>query len=194
MNNELYHHGIKGQKWGVRRYQNKDGSLTAAGKKRSSNYDGKLITVGQAKGRAFKADTAARRQAYRDLNDSPKRHSKLQYDVSAIKAGVKARKESIAADKAHNKEVRKQRADEIKKFTEKRDALMTSRPVGSRVATVIMGGPFANRTYNSVRTAGGSKTRAVAETAVTAALGGPVGHVAISAVIAADAADRALRS
>lgn len=32
--NELYHHGIKGQKWGVRRYQNPDGSLTAAGKKR----------------------------------------------------------------------------------------------------------------------------------------------------------------
>ena len=32
--NELYHHGIKGQKWGVRRFQNKDGSLTAAGRKR----------------------------------------------------------------------------------------------------------------------------------------------------------------
>lgn len=32
----LYHHGIKGQKWGVRRYQNKDGSLTSAGKKRYS--------------------------------------------------------------------------------------------------------------------------------------------------------------
>lgn len=31
---ELYHHGIKGQKLGVRRYQNSDGSLTAAGKKR----------------------------------------------------------------------------------------------------------------------------------------------------------------
>ena len=31
---ELYHHGIKGQKWGVRRYQNSDGSLTNAGKKR----------------------------------------------------------------------------------------------------------------------------------------------------------------
>lgn len=31
---ELYHHGIKGMKWGVRRYQNKDGSLTPAGKKR----------------------------------------------------------------------------------------------------------------------------------------------------------------
>lgn len=32
--NELIHWGVKGQKWGVRRYQNKDGSLTAAGKKR----------------------------------------------------------------------------------------------------------------------------------------------------------------
>ena len=33
-NNELYHHGVKGMKWGVRRYQNADGSLTSAGKKR----------------------------------------------------------------------------------------------------------------------------------------------------------------
>ena len=32
--NELYHHGILGQKWGVRRYQNEDGSLTPVGKKR----------------------------------------------------------------------------------------------------------------------------------------------------------------
>ena len=40
---DLRHHGIKGQKWGVRRFQNADGSLTAAGRKRygdgESSYD-----------------------------------------------------------------------------------------------------------------------------------------------------------
>lgn len=31
---ELYHHGVKGQRWGIRRYQNDDGTLTAEGRKR----------------------------------------------------------------------------------------------------------------------------------------------------------------
>ena len=37
MRYELYHHGIKGQRWGVRRFQRKDGSLTLKGKSRYSD-------------------------------------------------------------------------------------------------------------------------------------------------------------
>ena len=40
---ELYHHGIKGMKWGIRRYQNADGSLTNAGKKRAERKLNKLF-------------------------------------------------------------------------------------------------------------------------------------------------------
>lgn len=39
MQSRLYHHGIKGQRWGIRRFQNKDGTLTPAGKKHYKDDD-----------------------------------------------------------------------------------------------------------------------------------------------------------
>ena len=36
--NAIWHHGVKGQKWGVRRYQNEDGTLTPEGRARYGEY------------------------------------------------------------------------------------------------------------------------------------------------------------
>lgn len=63
--NDIYHHGIKGQKWGVRRYQNKDGSLTPKGEKRYSAGNSKKYDKYYSKYKTLgyddkKADEAAR--------------------------------------------------------------------------------------------------------------------------------------
>lgn len=59
MDNELQHFGIKGMKWGVRRYQNKDGSLTPAGKKRYDESDEEREKKEKSKKRKVKVATAA---------------------------------------------------------------------------------------------------------------------------------------
>ena len=41
---ELYHHGVKGQRWGVRRYQNADGTLTDKGRKKYLKKFNKLFS------------------------------------------------------------------------------------------------------------------------------------------------------
>ena len=47
--NELDHHGIKGMKWGIRRFQNQDGSLTPAGQKRRAKLEAELKQLGGKK-------------------------------------------------------------------------------------------------------------------------------------------------
>lgn len=69
---ELYHHGIKGMKWGIRRFQNKNGSLTPAGRKRYSD-DPKL----QRQKSDFKSAKAS-------LKISKKRYSKASNRYSNV--------------------------------------------------------------------------------------------------------------
>ena len=79
---ELYHHGTKGMKWGRRRYQNEDGSLTAAGKKRyardarekgygKQDEDGTYYkTAGKKGGRKETLDVDADRYVTEDMQRS----------------------------------------------------------------------------------------------------------------------------
>lgn len=61
MNKEisLTHHGIKGMRWGIRRFQNKDGSLTPAGKKRQKDADEPEETIEETRARVLKSTNAA---------------------------------------------------------------------------------------------------------------------------------------
>lgn len=57
---ELQHYGIKGMRWGVRRFQNPDGTLTSAGKKRRNIYD---INAEYYEKKAKKLDARAKRNS-----------------------------------------------------------------------------------------------------------------------------------
>ena len=66
---ELYHAGIKGMKWGIRRFQNEDGSLTPAGRERYG--------VGQAEGGSSDTPATPAKPAYQRL--IPKREKKSKF-------------------------------------------------------------------------------------------------------------------
>ena len=63
-NNELMHHGILGMKWGVRRYQNKDGSLTPAGKRRVQTGE-----IGKSSDSAV-SSTSSHKRNVKEMSDS----------------------------------------------------------------------------------------------------------------------------
>ena len=112
----LEHHGVLGQKWGVRRYQNADGSLTAAGKKhyalegttRATRRDAKRDAKEAATAKMYYGEGAGTRR--KQINTIVKQRSKDEaykkaYDYyyeqqDMAKAGAKARAQRKTRDVA----------------------------------------------------------------------------------------------
>lgn len=97
---QLYHWGIKGMKWGVRRYQNADGSLTKAGK---SRYDEKMSSI-KAKTEKVRAKQEAK-QAKQDRKDALKAAKQELADAKKGKKRLYDENGNDVTDKIKKKDI-----------------------------------------------------------------------------------------
>lgn len=108
--NVLMHHGIKNQKWGLRRFQNPDGSLTPAGRERyrKDSSSGSRSVVTSLKDNATRFGNSAK--AYVKKKNEKRKAAKAEKAELA-----KEKKANAALAKAAKKEAKKQKAEEKRK-------------------------------------------------------------------------------
>lgn len=146
---ELFHHGVKGQKWGIRRFTNKDGSLTEEGKKHY-NVDNTASVVGRALfnstsgqklavtfNKGYKADKKAIKSEYKDKVKSK--------DKDAAKEAKAAQKEAI-------KKARVDTADAIYSHqSHAANASVQTESFGKQLAKKMVMGDYGNLMYSNLR-------------------------------------------
>ena len=166
-NDELYHYGVKGMRWGHRKARPESELRTAR-----SNLKNARKTYNKS---------------YNDAYSYSQRHLISQYTNSKRRSESdarwdKANRDADAYNKA-SKEYKQVKSQKKAEFASARKDVSTSRSTGAKLATNLLAGAFANRTYNSVIASGGTKNKARAVTAASSILAGPVGNVAVAALI-----------
>lgn len=118
-NNELQHWGIKGMKWGRRRFQNKDGSLTAAGRKRY-NDDGTETQESKDERRSKALSSTNADEIYRNrdvLSTSEIRERMDRINVESQLAGMAAKNKKTAMDRVDKALKVGRKVNEVYEFT-----------------------------------------------------------------------------
>jgi hypothetical protein len=161
INGQLYHHGIKGQKWGKRRFQNKDGSWTPAGRQRygegsdaKQNLDQKKTAYKTAKKDYNKAFNKAYNKQYQAF--SPIKKHRAANDarwldaVDKAEASNAARKEYKQAKKDYKREKQEARNTPEAKAARKAKAVKAAK-VGAGVAGKALAAYCAKKVHDYVR-------------------------------------------
>lgn len=112
MENEIYHHGTKGMRWGIRRFQRKDGSLTPAGRKR---YGQNSTDKTKAKIDSINKKTAEQLKKIKAEGKAASRIAKAEEESAAKIAKAEAKyKPKTKADAPKTKSISEMTDDELR--------------------------------------------------------------------------------